>query len=235
MQDDKIRLPLVSVVLPVYNGERYLSAALKSIFAQDYPNFEVIVVDDGSSDASAAIAKSFSGVRYIYQRNQGVACARNAGILASKGEFIAFIDQDDLWTPNKLSVQMQYFLDDQEIEYVLSNKRSFLEEGRSKPGWVKDFLLKDKTIGFLPGTLVARKSLFEKIGLFSPAYETASDTDWFFRANDAGIKKAISPQVLLHKRIHSSNQSYQTKIINEELLKVIKFSIKEKRQKNERK
>ncbi|HTY45071.1 MAG TPA: glycosyltransferase family A protein [Patescibacteria group bacterium] len=234
MQHDEMKLPFVSVVMPVYNGQRYLSAALKSVFEQQYPAFEVIVVDDGSVDASAAIATSFSGVRYIYQENQGVACARNAGISASKGEFVAFIDQDDLWLPNKLSVQMQYLIDNPEIEYVLANKQVFLEDGQSKPGWLKDAFLKDKTTGFLPGTLVARKYLFEKVGMFDPAYEASSDSDWFFRANDCGVKKAVMPKVLLLKRVHNSNQSYQTKTINDELLKIAISSIKQKRQQHGR-
>jgi glycosyltransferase involved in cell wall biosynthesis len=101
---------LVSVIVPVYNGERYLSAALESIFAQDYHPFEVIVVDDGSGDSSAAIAKSFKSVQYIYQTNQGIANAWNLGIDASKGELIAFLDCDDLWTPNKLRLQVDYLV-----------------------------------------------------------------------------------------------------------------------------
>ena len=101
--------PLVSVIVPVYNGEHYLSFAIHSILRQDYHPSEVIVVDDGSTDNSANIARSFKEVRYIHQSNQGVAMARNVGIAAARGEFIAFLDADDLWTPNKLSIQNAQF------------------------------------------------------------------------------------------------------------------------------
>ena len=86
--------PLVSVIIPVYNGGRYLRAALESVFAQTYRAFEVMVVDDGSADDSGVIAQSFPEVRYIHQTNQGVAAARNNGIEAARGEFFAFLDQD---------------------------------------------------------------------------------------------------------------------------------------------
>src|SRR4029079_2498347 len=102
--------PLVSVIVPVYNGERYLREALESVFAQTYRAIEVIVVDDGSPDDSGTIGQSFPEVRYIHQTNQGVAAARNNGIEAARGEFFAFLDQDDLWVPEKLNVQVEYFL-----------------------------------------------------------------------------------------------------------------------------
>ncbi|MBI4573499.1 MAG: glycosyltransferase family 2 protein, partial [candidate division NC10 bacterium] len=107
--------PLVSVILPVYNGERFLAAAIASILAQDYQPIEVIVVDDGSTDGTAAIARSFQGVRYLYQPNQGPAFARNAGIAVARGAFIAFLDADDLMVPTRLSVQAGYLLAHPEI------------------------------------------------------------------------------------------------------------------------
>src|SRR6187549_3720033 len=109
--------PLVSIIVPVYNGERYLRAALESIFAQTYRPLEVIVVDDGSVDDSGVIAQSFPEVRYIRQENQGVAAARNHGIETARGEFYAFLDQDDLWTPEKLTVQISYLLNDPDLGY----------------------------------------------------------------------------------------------------------------------
>ena len=107
--------PLVSVVVPVYNGELYLARALSSVLGQDYGPLEVIVVDDGSTDNSAQIACSFGGVHYIQQPNQGVSASRNAGITASHGEFIGFRDQDDIWAPEKLSVQAGYLLKHHEV------------------------------------------------------------------------------------------------------------------------
>lgn len=222
-------LPLVSVIVPVFNGERFLAAALHSILAQDYENFEIIVVDDGSVDNSANIAQSLKKVHYIYQSNQGVSTARNVGIASSHGEFIAFLDQDDLWTPNKLRVQIIHLLEHPEIGYTIARQKFFLEPGTGLPPWLKeDFLLKDQ-IGFLPGTLVVRKSVFEQVGNFDTTYRIGSDGDWFVRAKDAGIPMAILPEILLHRRIHSHNLSSQVQLIHSELLEMLKTSIDRQR------
>ena len=100
--------PLVSTIIPVFNGERLLPEALDSVFRQDYRPIEVIVVDDGSTDGTSLVARSCPEVRYLYQSNQGLGAARNAGIAAACGEFIAFLDADDIWLPRKLSSQMNF-------------------------------------------------------------------------------------------------------------------------------
>ncbi|MFM6154726.1 MAG: glycosyltransferase family 2 protein, partial [Sphaerospermopsis kisseleviana] len=129
--------PLVSVIIPVYNGDRHLAQAIESVLNQTYQPFEVIVVDDGSTDNSANVACSYKEVHYLYQPNQGVAVARNTGISQARGEFIAFLDQDDLWTPDKLTVQVDYLLKHENIGYTLSKMRVFLEPGTDKPSWLK--------------------------------------------------------------------------------------------------
>lgn len=221
--------PLVSVIVPVYNGERYLACALQSIFDQDYHPFEVIVIDDGSTDNSAEIAQSYKEIHYIYQPNQGVTVTRNVGISTARGEFIAFLDQDDMWTPNKLSVQVDYLLKHTEVGYVLARQNIFLEPGTRAPSWLKKELLLNDQVGYLPGTLVARRSVFKQIGLFDPAYRIGSDTDWLARAKDAGVSMVILPEVLLHRRIHRHNQSAQTQIMNLELIRLLKASIDRRR------
>src|SRR3954453_12452168 len=129
--------PLVSVIIPVYNGARYLGAALESVFAQTYRNFEVIVVDDGSVDDSGVIAQSFPDVHYIHQTNQGVAAARNHGIEAARGGYFAFLDQDDLWTADKLKLQIEYLLTHPEVGYTLTQQKYFLDPGGTLPPWFR--------------------------------------------------------------------------------------------------
>lgn len=222
-------LPLVSIVIPVYNGERYLGEAIESVLAQTYRPVEVIVIDDGSTDSGAGIARSYKEVRYIYQTNQGTGMARNVGIAAARGDFIAFLDHDDLWTPNKLSVQVDYLRRHPHVGCVIARMRNFLEPGTPRPTWIrKDLLLTDYT-GFLLGTLVARKTVFEQIGDFNTSYRHSNDSDWFFRANDAGIPMAILPEVLLYRRIHGSNLSYDTQTMMSERMRVLKASIDRKR------
>lgn len=224
--------PLVSVILPVYNGEQYLADTLDSIFAQDYCPFEVIVVDDGSSDDSAEIIQSYKDVCYIYQANQGVPVARNTGITAAHGEYIAFSDQDDLWLPNKLRVQMGFLLQHPDVQYVLCKNRLFLEPGIKRPSWLKQELLESPQLDFSPGALVARKTIFQQLGQFDPNYQTASDVDWIFRAKDANIPMHTITEVLVHKRIHAGNQSYQVNRLHKEYLKLVRASIQKQRQQN---
>ena len=118
--------PLVSVILPVLNGERFLRQALESVFQQKYDPLEVIVVDAPSTDRSAAIAQSFPGVRVIPQRGDGVAAARNTGIEASSGSLIAFHASDDIWTPDKLRVQVGYMQEHPEVDYSVAHMINFL-------------------------------------------------------------------------------------------------------------
>jgi len=221
--------PLVSVILPVYNGELYLDSAIQSIFDQEYDPFEVIVVDDGSSDNSADIVRSYKDVRYRYQPNQGVAAARNVGLSMARGEFIAFLDQDDLWTSNKLRIQVEYLLKNSNVGYVIARIKTFLEPGTELPqGITKAHLMSDTSI-LLPGSLVARKAVFEKVGYFDTKYLLADDLDWFFRAKEAGTTMAIVPEILLKRRLHSSNLSYNMKKMTSEFALALKSSIDRKR------
>jgi glycosyltransferase involved in cell wall biosynthesis len=128
-----IKQELVSVIVPVYNGAQYLEAAITSIFAQDYRSIEVIVVDDGSIDDSAQVAKSFKDIRYMFQQNSGPAAARNSGINSANGDFIAFLDSDDLWMPDKLSLQTNYLHNHPDIGLVFAHRRILIEHGVKKP------------------------------------------------------------------------------------------------------
>jgi glycosyltransferase involved in cell wall biosynthesis len=221
--------PLVSVIIPVYNGARYLREALESVFTQTYRPFEVIVVDDGSTDESGVIAQSFDDVRYIHQANQGVAVARNNAIEAARGEFFAFLDQDDVWTPEKLTLQIAYLLSHPDVGYTLTQQQFFLEPGASLPAWFRKDLLASVHTGWVLGTLVVRRTAFEKIGNFATGYSAASDGDWFFRAKAAGISMAVVPELLLLKRIHGSNESARAKEILSELRRVVKSSLDRQR------
>ncbi len=123
--------PLVSVVMPVYNGERYLRAAVDSALTQTYPEIEVIAVDDGSTDDSAALIAGYGRrVQGIRQANKGVSAARNAGIRAARGEWIAFLDQDDWWLPGKIESQVQWFTRQPELALVHTGILQYSEARR---------------------------------------------------------------------------------------------------------
>jgi glycosyltransferase involved in cell wall biosynthesis len=217
--------PLVSVVIPVYNGARYLREALESVFAQTYRPFEVIVVDDGSVDDSSLIAQSFLEVRYIRQANQGVAAARNNAIDTARGQFLAFLDQDDLWTPEKLRLQIGHLLSHPELGYTLTQQKFFLDPGAALPSWFRKELFDSVHTGWVLGTLVVRRTTFEQVGNFSAGYAAANDSDWFFRAKAAAIPMAVVPELLLLKRIHEANESARAREVLSELRKVVKSSL----------
>ena len=219
--------PFVSVIVPVYNGERYLDSALKSIFRQHYRPIEVIVVDDGSTDRSAEIAQSYEEVHYIYQSNKGPAIARNTGLDAAQGEFIAFLDADDLWLPHKLSVQVQYLIDHPQDGGTVCMIHSFVDKESTFGLQIKKNPLEREKVSLI--SLVARKTVFKKVGGFDKSYPVADDFDWITRSKDAGISIVILPEVLMHKRVHDRNLSHQTKARRENLLRMLKASIDRKR------
>jgi glycosyltransferase involved in cell wall biosynthesis len=198
---------VVSVIIPVYNGEQFIAQALESVFAQDYRPFEVIVVDDGSTDQTPALVQQRKDVRYIRQENSGESLARNNGIKAAQGEFIAFLDADDLWMPEKLSRQMQLLHEHPEYGAAICHVTFFLGEGNVIPEGFRPELLKSESVGRVPSALLARRTAFDKVGLFDPSLSTSQDVDWFARANDQGLKIGIVSKVLLRKRIHDTNAS----------------------------
>ena len=218
--------PKVSVIIPVYNGEKYLEEAIKSILNQNYDNLECIVVDDGSIDGSAFIAKKFGQVVYLHQDNAGVAAARNRGVQNTSGEYLAFLDADDIWDGEKLTIQINYMEENPNIGYSFTRHSLFLAEGVAElPSWVRKNQYEQEMSAYIPSALVVRKSVFEAVGNFDENYRVSEDSDWFMRARDAGIKLGIVEKTLLYKRVHPQCLSRQTELSRKNLLKIVKASL----------
>ena len=192
--------PLVSVVVPVYNSAPFLRETLDSVFALDYQPFEVIVVDDGSTDGSAAIAESFPGVHCIRQENQGPSVARNAGTEAARGEFVAFVDSDDVVLPHKLSVQVGYLLDHPDVSAVLGRQ----EWITPPPNAVPDRVWGDLD-GITPMSMVIRKAVLVEVGGFDPALRGPEDTELLMRLRVAGHRFLVLPEIVMRRRYHGGN------------------------------
>ncbi len=225
-----MKRPLVSVIVPVYNGAQFIGKAIESVLVQNYDPLEIIIVDDGSTDETANIVKSYNNMRYIYQPNQGVATARNTGINSSRGELIAFLDADDCWAPNKLNIQVDCLLKHPHIGCTLGRQKNFLESGIDKPFWLrKEHLLKDH-VGFLPTSLICR-DIFDNVGLFNPDYKISEDVEWFSRVKDASVPVMVVPEIVLYRRIHDTNLSYQLRAGDPTLLRALRASVHRKRTK----
>jgi glycosyltransferase involved in cell wall biosynthesis len=218
-------MPLVSVIIPVKNGERYVGSAIESVIQTHYSPMEIVVVDGNSVDGTADIIKSFKTVRHVYQKGRGLADAWNLGIDVAEGELVAFLDSDDLWAPEKLKLQVGNLVDDPSLQYVISRFKFFLEPGFPVPVGFKKELLEGDHLGRIPGTLLARRSLFDEVGVFNTGISIAADVDWFVRAKDQGIAMGIVPEVLLYKRVHDTNLSSNADRNNQELLSLLRQSI----------
>lgn len=209
----------VSIVIPAYNVELYLSQTLKFALASDYEDFEIIVVNDGSHDRTEEVARSFGGkVRVIAQANGGMSAARNKGISSTDSEFIALLDADDLWHPQKLGLQVHLLQQRPEIGLVFGEFR--LWDGIADPvfpkqrigcelvpelgGWIyHKFVL---TNWALPSTLLFRRSVVDEIGLFSTDDSKTDDWEYMVRASRHCQFEKLKDIVVLYRQ-HPSQLS----------------------------
>lgn len=227
MSGDVTNNSLVSVIVPVYNGDLYLSEAIESVLRQVYKPVEIIVVDDGSDDETPNIAQSYAEVRYMRQDNSGPSAARNTGIRAAHGKFIAYLDHDDIWLPNLLQVHISYLLSHPDIGFTICTGQWFLEEGVEKPAWVERAQLDEHSP--LLSAQVLRRCVLERVGLFDPSYRLAEDTEWLFRAEEAGIAHAVLPDLVFRRRIHSSNASHDWQAAYRQLLRSTRAAMQRRR------
>jgi len=200
--------PLVSVIIPVYNGEPYLAEALKGVLSQAYRPLEVIVLNDGSTDGSAAVAQRFPPpVCTVHQARAGAGAARNHGVALTSGAFVAFLDADDLWATDKLPRQMSAFDADPELDLTFGHVQQFIspELGQAQKARL---VCPDEAIpGYLPGAMLGKRAAFNRVGPFRVDLRVGEFVDWYSRAMDLGLRSVLLPDVLLKRRLHATNLS----------------------------
>lgn len=184
-------MPKVSVIIPAFNCEKYIGQTIESVLSQTYRNFELIVVDDGSTDNTKAIVKNYlqdSRIKYIYQDNSGVSAARNIGFAKSHGKYIAFLDSDDLWYPNKLEEQVRLLEMNKEIgltncsvNYVDENSNVIGKEVCKVIDDVTDLLFKGNLVTGSASVVMLRRVCLEKVGLFDTDLFISADVDMWIR------------------------------------------------------
>ncbi len=198
----------ISVVIPVFNGERYLSAALDSAGAQSRPPLEIIVVDDGSTDGTAAILAARPDVRVLRQPNQGPAAARNRGLGVAVGDYVAMLDADDLWPPDRLDVLGAVLDNDPAVGVVWGTQQLLIEPGAPMPDWVPPgdpATLSPTELPRPTGAFMARRAAFDAVGGYDPDLRHGEDSDWALRVKDLGIGWAMIDDVVLTRRLHEHN------------------------------
>ncbi len=228
--------PKVSVIVPVYNAEKFLGETVESILEQTYQDFEIIIVNDGSTDKSAEIIKSLDDERIIciYQKNQGVSAARNKAILQSRGEYIALLDHDDLWLPEKLEKQIPVLDGNSEVGLVYSDcycvdiKEKVIERAFEQTKPFRGAVLPELFLSnFIPClTAVIRKTVFEKAGLFDPKFTIAEEYDFFLRAaKNCKIEYVDLP--LAKYRVHEGNISKDLILWHQEVIEILDRFLRE--------
>jgi len=204
---------LVSIIVPVFNGERFLEAALRSAIAQTYAPIELIVVDDGSTDRSADVARSFPDVVYLRQGHAGAPAARNAGIGVARGEFLAFLDADDVLPPDKVKAQMAYLLTHTEVDCVFGQQEIFTEGNADSawmyelPEWMRWAPDWERRGQIQPMSMVVRRAVFDEVGPLDERLLVSDDVDWVLRAMEASVAMHVLDDVVLHRRAHDGNIS----------------------------
>jgi glycosyltransferase involved in cell wall biosynthesis len=194
--------PLVSVIMAAYNAEDYLHEALESVFAQHWQPFEVILVDDGSVDRTAEIAKSFAAVHYVNQESAGAAAARNTAAALAKGSFVANFDADDLLPPTRLTVQANHLIEHPDVGCVLG-RQEWINAPSSFP--------RDTVYGDVDGiplsSAMFRREVLAALGGYDTAFAVGEDTDVLIRMRERGIEYTVLPDIVLYRRYHEGSLS----------------------------
>ena len=218
---------MISVVIPVFNGAAYVGQAIESVLNQTPPPDEIVVVDDGSSDSTAEVVQRYP-VQFHRQANQGPGAARNLGIRESSGEFLAFLDADDLWLPDKLRLQKAAFDESPQLDLVFCHMSQFrspelavVENGDSV----------SYEIGQpspLISCLLARRAAMDRVGPLRTDLK-AEFVDWYMRAREAGLPMRTLDVLLVKRRLHAGNFTLKHKDVRLEFLQTLKASLDRRR------
>jgi glycosyltransferase involved in cell wall biosynthesis len=220
---------LISVIVPVFNGEPYLRACIESILGQSGVLLELIVVDDGSTDGTAQIACSYGDqLRYVWQANAGQVSALNTGISLTSGAYLAFLDADDVWTPGKLARQLAVLDSDPAIDAVFGYVEQFFSPDFD--GETGQFAVPTGPLpGYVPGAMLIRRSAFDRVGAFDCRWRAGEFLDWFLRAQEAGLRTALLPGTVLRRRIHGRNHGLVRRESTADFTRILKSALDRRR------
>ncbi|MEN9326568.1 MAG: hypothetical protein RI943_989 [Bacteroidota bacterium] len=219
----------VSVIIPFYNGAKFLKDSILSVINQKIDNLEIILVDDGSTDSSLEVINEIndSRIRIIQQANSGAAEARNNGVRNAYGKFIAFLDADDVWVEDKLSSQFFAFANNTDVNMVFGQVKEFYDISIQSS---QRNLVPEKTfVGYSPIALLISKSDFLKVGEFQSKWKVAEFIDWYDRAKQLGYKEVVLPTIVAKRRIHEGNLDRLDRPDSKQYVAVLKEALDRRR------
>jgi len=220
--------PLVSVIIPVHNGERFVAEAVGSVLAQTWPAIEIIIIDDGSTDGTeAAVRRLPCDVYYFKQPQQGPAAARNRGVRDASGDYVAFLDVDDLWPEDMLRTLMNELLSRPDLDVV----RGYSQVMEFDPA-TGAYEYRGNPKESFPYSIASglyRKRVFDRVGLFDKTLLFGEDTDWYNRAHELEVPMHRVEAITLHVRRHGDNMTHAKTLVELNMLRVLKKSLDRRR------
>ena len=222
--------PTVGVVIPARNAAEYLAEALESVLSQGDGVTDVVVVDDGSEDETAAVARRVGPrIAYVRQDPLGPAAARNRGVRSLSTELVAFLDADDLWTDGSLQARLEVIRTQPDIGGVFGHMEQFVSDRLSEQERRRLAFDPRPQPGWASGAMLARRELFERIGPF-PEHRRGGDfIEWFLAARRAGVEFAMVDTVVLRRRLHDRNLSRLEPQINYDYLRIVRAELTRRR------
>lgn len=213
---------VISVIIPVHNGSRYLAAAIESVLAQTNSASELLVVDDGSTDNSQQVAADYGDrVTRLSLPHRGPAAARNAGVQQARGNWLAFLDADDLWLPERLACQLPVAAADPTAA-VTGGWENFLSPDVEPATSRTSLFAAGLQTAPMAGTLLIAKNRFLDVGFFDESLWAGEFIDWVLRARQAGVQFSAVPELILRRRIHATNHTRQKSMRNRSFFDLIR-------------
>ena len=210
-------------------GKKFILDAIQSVVLQGHENLEILVVDDGSTDRSIELVESLSvPVKIIHQANAGPAAARNTGLQNASGEYIAFLDADDLYPANKFEVQLDYFKQNLDTKLVAGRiQYIFLKGSESK---LINFESEEQTMVHVHlGSMLTHRSVFDIIGPFDATLQFSEDIEWWFRLRENEINYVVLPDITLQYRLHDANMTRGLRGVERDFMRALRMSLARRR------
>jgi glycosyltransferase involved in cell wall biosynthesis len=227
--------PLISVLIPVYNGEAYLAEAIDSVLTQSYRPIEVVVVDDGSDDGTDEIACGYGAeVRYERQPRAGNGAARNRAVSLARGDLFAFLDADDRLVPGSLDRLAGVLHDTPSLQAVYGHVREFVSPDIDAAALARLRPPVDRAAGCLPTNMLMRRDAFFEVGEFSTSLRVGVTVDWAARADERDFRRVLLDDVLFERRLHGSNNGIREREHRSSYVRVVKAALDRRRALSER-